>query len=79
MYSGKDIFKLHDQFGLPFETIVDLLREEGKGFNCEEWIECAVKAKWKSKKIKDTLKYNYVGEDFDKLEIKIDEILNKEL
>ena len=57
---GDVIFKLHDQDGLPFDTIIELLRERGWGFDTYTWILEAKKANWSDKKIKTTLFNNLI-------------------
>jgi len=72
---GDVIFRLHDQDGLPFDTIVEMLRERGWGFDTYTWILEAKKAGWKDKKIKTTLFSNLTTHKEEGKEI-IESILN---
>ena len=51
--SGKEIFKLVDQNGLPLDIIILELRERNAAFDLSEFIGSAKKAGWKQARVRN--------------------------
>lgn len=55
--NGKEIFKLHDEQGLPLPEILMLLDEKGIRINVQEWMLTAMAHEWTYGTIRNTLFY----------------------
>lgn len=67
MIDGSDVFNLVDRYGLPLDIVVLSFRDKGYKFNVYQFIDSALDAGWKSKRIRLMLKSAYNHERSNKL------------
>lgn len=48
---GSEVFRLVDTYGIPLDIVVLEFRQKGLGFNIKTFIDSALKAGWKKKRI----------------------------
>jgi alanyl-tRNA synthetase len=75
--SGKIIFHLMDSQGLPFDIIMDILKEKSLSYNVYEFIEAAINSKnFTKERLRLLFEYNQPNKDnYPDFMKKIDDLL----